>query len=159
MANINYPDGLPIPLRADYGLEHTDNVQRTKLGNGRSRKEILHAPGPTFITAKFRMRPGQTQLFEGFYWHTLSSGVLQFNMKLLSPLGLYVYEDVEFAGLYNGPVPLANSRGGGDRIWEFSAQLQMNKAPIISAEEMQYPEEVLYSSLFDLTMNKHWPKP
>ncbi|WP_237673836.1 hypothetical protein [Vreelandella profundi] len=158
MANINYPDGLPIPLRADYGLEHTDNVLRTQLGNGRSRKEILHAPGPSEITAKFRMRPGQAQAFEGFYWHTLNSGILKFNMKLLSPLGIQVYEDVEFAELYNGPVPLSNSRGGEHRIWEFSAQLLLNKAPIVSAEEMQYPDEIIYSSIFDRTMNKHWPK-
>ena len=157
MANINYPDGLPTPLRADYGLQHTDNVLRTQLGNGRSRKEILHAPGPTLITAKFRMRPAQAQVFEGFYWRTLNSGVLQFNMKLLSPLGLQVYEDVEFAGLYNGPMPLANSRGGNERIWEFSAQLQMNKPPIISEEEASFPNEIIYSSVFDRNMNRDWP--
>lgn len=157
MATINYPDGLPIPLRADYGLQHTDNVQRTQLGNGRWRKEILHGPGPTTVTARFRMRPGQTQVFEGFYWHTLKSGVLKFNMRLLSPLGLQVYEDVEFAELYNGPTPLPNSRGGDDRIWEFSAQLLINKAPIISEEAANFPKEVLYSSVFDRNMNRDWP--
>jgi hypothetical protein len=158
MANINYPEGLPIPLRADYGLQHTDNVQRTQLGNGRWRKEILHGPGPTMITAKFRMRPGQAQVFEGFYWRTLNSGILKFNMKLLSPLGIQVYEDVEFAELYNGPAPLANSQGGNRRIWEFSAQLLMNKAPIATDDEMQFPDEILYSSIFDRTINQHWPK-
>lgn len=159
MANINYPEGLPIPLRADYALQHTDNVLRTQLGNGRSRKEILHGPGPTTVTARFRMRPGQAQVFEGFYWRTLKSGVLKFNMKLLSPLGLQVYEDVEFAELYNGPTPLPNSRGGDDRIWEFSAQLLINKAPIISEAEMANPDEILLASLFDFNMNKDWPLP
>lgn len=158
MATINYPEGLPIPLRADYALQHTDNVLRTQLGNGRSRKEILHGPGPTTVTARFRMRPGQTQVFEGFYWHTLKSGVLKFNMRLLSPLGLQVYEDVEFAELYNGPTPLPNSLGGNDRIWEFSAQLLINKAPIISEEEAEFPNDVLYSSLFDINMNRDWPE-
>lgn len=158
MATINYPEGLPIPLRADYGLQHTDNVLRTALGNGRARKEILHAPGPTRITAKFRMRPSQAQVFEGFYWRTLNSGVLTFSMRLLTPLGIQQYEEVEFAELYTGPTPLPNSRGGNGRLWEFSAELLMNKAPIVTEEDMQYPDEILYSSIFDRTINQHWPK-
>ncbi|WP_249976068.1 hypothetical protein [Vreelandella olivaria] len=154
---ISYPSGLPMPLRADYGLQHTDNVLRTALGNGHARKEILHAPGPTRITAKFRIRPSQAQVFEGFYWRTLNSGVLTFSMLLLTPLGIQQYDEVEFAELYTGPTPLANSRGGNGRLWEFTAQLQMNRPPIISAEEAQFPDEVLYSSIFDRNMNRDWP--
>ncbi|MGP9499597.1 MULTISPECIES: hypothetical protein [unclassified Halomonas] len=159
MADINYPEGLPRPFRQGYGLQHTDNVLRTPLGNGRPRKEILHGPGPTTASVRFRMRPRFAQVFEGFYWHTLNSGVLPFNMRLLSPLGVQWCENVEFLELYDGPTPLPESRGGEGRIWEFSVELLIPKPPIVTAEDMQYPEEILYSDLFDYTMNKHWPKP
>ena len=159
MADINFPAELPRPFRNDYRLRHTDNVLRTPLGNGKPRKEIMHAPGPQTIDLRFRMSPPLAQIFEGFYWHTLNSGVLKFNMRILSPLGVQWAEDVEFAKLYDDPTPLPESRGGNDRIWEFSAKLLVPKPLIVTAEDMEYREELLYASLFDKTMNDCWPKP
>ena len=75
------------------------------------------------------MRPRFAEVFEGFYWHTLNSGVLPFNMRLLSPLGVQWCENVEFLELYDGPTPLPESRGGEGRIWEFSVELLIPKPP------------------------------
>ncbi|MDW0360798.1 hypothetical protein Q8G38_15910 [Halomonas venusta] len=152
MANIRYPPGMPLPLREGYGIQHTDNVTRTQLGSGRQRKEIMMRNTPSIISVQFLLTEAEAQVFEGFYWETLQSGTLKFDCPIQTPLGIREYENLEFFEMYQGPQLY------GVRHWRFTAQLEIAKRPTVSAEEMEYPDEILYSSLFDKTMNKHLPK-
>ncbi len=153
MASIRYPPGMPLPLRQGYGIQHTDNVTRTRLGSGRSRKEIMMRNTPSIISVQFLLSEAEAQVFEGFYWHTLQSGTLKFDAPIQTPLGIREYQDLEFYELYEGPQLY------GVAHFRFSAQLEISKRPVISEEEAMYPDEVLYSSIFDVTINKHWPRP
>lgn len=152
MANIRYPPGMPLPLRDGYGIQHIDNVARTELGSGRQRKEIMMRNTPSIISVQFVLTEAEAQVFEGFYWHTLQSGTLKFDCPVQTPLGIREYENLEFDELYDG------WNLYGVNHFRFSAQLKIAKRPIVSAEEMQYPDEILYSSIFDRTINQHWPK-
>ncbi|RUR48787.1 hypothetical protein [Vreelandella populi] len=145
-----YPDGLPPPL-LNIQIAHTDNVARTELGSGRQRKEIMMQNTPSVFNAEFLMNFAQTQVFEGFYWQTLKSGVLNFLMPMTTPLGKQYYQS-NFKSLYRGPVR------SGFFLWKITAEIEIAKRPIVSVEDMQYPEDILYSSIFDLTINRDWPK-
>lgn len=153
MANIRYPPGMPLPLRDGYGIQHTDNVTRTQLGSGRQRKEIMMRNTPSIISVQFLLTEAEAQVFEGFYWQTLHSGTLKFDCPIQTPLGIREYENLEFHELYDG------WNLYGVNYFRFSAMLEIAKRPVVSAEDMLYPEEILYSDLFDYTMNKHLPKP
>lgn len=153
MADIRYPSNMPLPLRDGYGIEHTDNVTRTQLGSGRQRKEIMMRNTPSIISVQFLLTEAEAQVFEGFYWQTLHSGTLKFDCPIQTPLGIREYEDLEFHDLYDG------WQLYGVNHFRFTAQLEIAKRPVVSADDMLYPDEILYSDLFDRTMNKHWPKP
>lgn len=152
MANIRYPPGMPLPLRDGYGIQHTDNVTRTQLGSGRQRKEIMMRNTPSIISVQFVLSEAEAQVFEGFYWETLHSGTLKFDCPIQTPLGIREYENLEFHELYDG----WNLHGVNH--FRFSARLEIAKRPTVSAEDMLYPEEILYSGIFDRTINQHWPK-
>ncbi|MGO3056992.1 MAG: hypothetical protein ACTID3_08680 [Halomonas sp.] len=163
MAEIDFPAGLKTPLQADYGLQHVDANVRTRMASGRTRSRQQFTYTPTRVNVQWLFPAGQAQLFEAWYWAPynreapnkggIQGGTLPFNTKLRTPIGLRIYKDVSFTDVYSGPVLV------GGRFWRVTATLEIAKRPVLPPADLEYPEEILYSSLFDITMNKHWPKP
>lgn len=162
MAEINFPAGLKTPLQADYGLEHVDANLNTEMASGHTRIRQRFTSTPTRVNVQWLLPETQAQLFEAWYWAPykpddpnkggIQGGTLRFNTKLRTPIGLRIYEDVKFLGRYKGPVLV------GGRFWRFTATLEIAKRPVLPASEVAFPEEILYSDVFDRTINQHWPK-
>ena len=149
---IQYPEGLPYPLRDGYDMNTTDPVAHTPLGNGKiiSRRKFSNVP--TFPTVTWEMDDGQAQLFMAWHQYTLNEGVEWFDCPLKTPLGIDSYQ-AKFKEMYSGPTLVGISR------WRFRAVLQLLKRPIIDKDWLLYaPEYVLHSSIFDRAMNQEWPR-
>lgn len=99
---IQYPDMLPSPLRAGYGLDHVDTSHRSKVGSGRGHARPGAMRSPTIINVKWRLNQIQAQLFEGFFRYTLLDGIHWFECPLQTPMGVQRYT-ARFFGMYSGP--------------------------------------------------------
>lgn len=162
MAVIDYPAGLRTPLQEGYGLQHVDGTLRTTMASGRTRQRQRFTNTPARVNVTWLFPAGQAQLFEAWYWAPfnrdapalggIQGGTVACNMPLRTPIGLRVYEDVTFVDGYEGPALV------GGRFWRITATLEIARRPVLPPESLEYPQEILYASLFDRTMNQHWPK-
>lgn len=148
---IDYPEGLPYPLRESYGLEPVSPMTRSKLGNGRSEARRKFKNVPVLVNVIWELDAGQAQLFEAWWEYTLVSGVKKFECPLLTPLGLEKYT-AEFDDIYKGGYLTKLKH------WRFTAQLWLLKRPLIGAEWLAAPEYVLHSDIFDRAMTQKWPR-
>lgn len=144
-----YPPQLPPPDDA-FELQHVDPIQRTRLGNGKNRKERMMGTMPSNTTVSYLFTLVEFQLFEGWYRWTLHDGAIPFVGPMKTSLGLQPALAMEFTDM-----PSARSNKG---LWVVTAPVQILKRQTISQEEALFPDEILYSSVFDRTMNKHWPE-
>lgn len=143
-----YPPQLPPPDDA-FELDHVDPVLRTGLGNGRDREERLMGTVPTNTTLSYLFTIPEFQLFEGWFRWTIRDGVLPFLGPMKTSVG--IHSDLEMKmRMYK-----ARSNKG---LWVVTAPVQILKRQTISELDAQFPEEIIRSSLFDLTINKHYPK-
>lgn len=145
-----YPKQLPVPLREGYGLQHVDPMIRTQLASGRARQRRRFTSVPTEVTVSWLMTAPQAQLFEAWYRDVIDDGVAWFACALRTPIGLQRYE-ARFTGIYSGPDLV------GVDSWRFTAELELKSRPILPRGSVQFPQEIIYSRLFDRTMNHHWP--
>lgn len=149
---IQYPEGLPLPLREGYGFDPVSPMVSTPLVTGRKIRRRAYQNVPTRTSVTWLLSASETQLFEGWFEHVLVSGTLPFECPLKSPLGLENYQ-ANFDDIYRGPVLV------GVDHWRFTAELWLLKRPLIDAEWVLIaPEYVLYSSIFDRAMNQEWPR-
>ena len=149
---LAYPEGLPTPQREGYGFNPTSPMTSTKLVTGRTIQRRAYTSTPTVATLIWQLSPAEAQLFEGWFEYVLESGTLPFECPLLTPLGFENYQ-AQFVDIYSGPVLI------GVDIWKFSAQLRLFKRPLIDKEWLQIaPDFILGSDIFDIAMNRDWPK-
>jgi hypothetical protein len=149
---IQYPVGLPLPLREGYGFDPVSPMVSTQLVTGRKIRRRAYQNVPTRVSVTWLLSASETQLFEGWFEHVLDSGTLPFECPLKSPLGLENYQ-ANFDDIYRGPVLV------GVDHWRFTAELWLLKRPLIGAEWVLFaPEYVLYSSIFDRAMTQKWPR-
>ena len=150
---IEYPTGLPLPLREGYGLNHVDPVQRTDMASGRSRMRQRFTSVPSRVSVSWLLTTPEAQLFEGWHAHTLKSGVEWFDWPTLTPMGLKKYE-ARFMQMYDGPQLV------GLDSWRITAQVELFERPLMPADWIEIaPDFILGSSIFDKAMNREWPKP
>lgn len=157
MAEIDYPAGLPLPQREGYGLRHQSPTVEAEAITGRSIPRRRFRNPPSFVTASWLFSEVEAQLFEVWFRAEkeqlgIADGTIWFNCPLQTPLGIRHYE-AKFRGMY-GEITLF-----GINNWRTSATLELKERQTLPTEDAQFPDEILYSSLFDRTMNKHWPKP
>ena len=148
----DYPEGLPYPLREGYGMESVSPLISSPLQSGRfeTRRNFKNTPVPVDLI--WELDAGQAQLFEAWWEYTLISGSLPFDCPLLTPLGLDKYT-AKFREMYKGGY-LAKLNH-----WRFTARVWLLKRPLIDKDWLLYaPEYVLYSNIFDRTMNREWPE-
>lgn len=148
---IAYPPQLPYPSREDYGLQHVDPMVRTQMQSGRARQRRRFTSVPTMARVSWTLTTGQAQLFEGWYKHIINDGASWFECPLQTPMGIKHYE-ARFTGIYDGPDLV------GVDHWRVSAQVEIRKRQTVSELDVQFPDELVYSDLFDRTMNRNWPE-
>jgi hypothetical protein len=149
MALIDYPDGMPLPLREGYAFEPTNNIRRTPQDSGRARQRVEFRNVPTFPTLTWHFSASEASLFEA--WQAQVVGSAWFNVTLLTPLG---FETVE-ARFTEVP------RGGeliGKFSWRYRAVCEVRTRPLLDEGWAELlPEYILEADIFDYAMNREWP--
>lgn len=148
---IPYPKGLPYPLRDNYGFEQTNNIQRTDMASGRARQRVAFRNAPSRVSLQWLMSAGQAAVFES--WAALIVGAGWCQIPVRTPLGLEDTE-VRFTSVPTGPALF------GVNHWKFSAVCELRKRPLLPPDWIEvFPEIVIGSDIFDLAINREWPKP
>lgn len=148
---IQYPEGLPLPLREGYGFNPLSPMKSTPLVTGKKIRRRAFESVPTRTTVTWLLSSSEAQVFEGWFQHILISGTLAFECPLKTPLGLENHQ-ANFDDIYSGPELV------GVDHWRYTAELWLLKRPVIDAEWLLIaPGYVLYSGLFDITINRVWP--
>lgn len=148
---IQYPEGLPLPLRTGYDFEQTDTKIRTQMVTGRARQRRQYQSAPVYSSVRWIMTDVQAQLFESWYEEVLISGVEYFEIKLKTPQGIQPYK-ARFVGTYQGPTLDA-------RFWRFTATLELFTKPVLlGGWALLAPQWLLFMKEFDLAMNDQWPE-
>ena len=150
MATIDYPTGLPLPLRNGYDINHVSPLMRSDLQSGRARQRRRYTSVPSMASVSWNMNQQQAQLFEAWFRWELVDGSEWFNAELRTPLGLQSYE-CRFADIYSGPQLV-----GVDR-WVFQAMLEIRERQTLADGYELLPSFVLYPDIFDRAMNQEWP--
>ncbi|AWY43865.1 hypothetical protein DKY63_29710 [Pseudomonas putida] len=149
---IEYPEGLPAPLREGYDFMPVSPIARTQLTTGRAIQRRRFSSVPTVASVSWMFTDAQAQLFEGWFEHVLLSGSLWFQCQLKTPIGFDDYQ-ARFTDIYNGPTLV------GVSLWRFTANLELLKRPVVDAAWVLFaPEYILQSNIFDVAMNKEWPE-
>lgn len=152
MADIFYPNELPIPLKDGFGLEPISPFLRTKLTSGRSRQRRIYSSVPTQASVKWSFKKdNEAQLFEAWFRDALTDGVAWFYMRLKTPLGIKPYK-CRFVDIYQGPI-LASGK-----FWQFTATLELWERPLLPPGWGFFPELVAGSDIIDIALNKEWPE-
>lgn len=149
---IQYPEGLPYPLREGLGLNTVEPALRTPMQSGRARQRRQYTSTPAMAAVSWELSEQQAMLFEAFFEEVLVSGTAWFECPLKTPLGPREYE-ARFAGVYSGPVLVPHNR------WRISATLELRERPILRGGWALYaPDYILHGDLLDIAMNEKWPK-
>jgi len=149
MAIPAYPEGLPCPLRENYGFTPVNNIRRTQMDSGRARQRIEFRNVPTMVQLSWIMSPLQAQLFEE--WVVSAVGAGWFNIKLLTPLGFDVHE-VRFTETPEGGELV------GKFLWRYQVICELRNKPILPPDWSLLPDFVLHPEIFDYAMNREWPE-
>lgn len=150
MTDIDFPSGLPTPLRQGYGLNHVSPFARTQMASGRSRSRRTFTSVPSNVPVSWLFTEAETQAFEAWFRDVINDGTDRFNCKIKSPLGIKPYE-CEFNEMYE--IALV-----GLNYWRVTAELQITERPILPPGWGQFPDLILGSSIIDVALNREWPE-
>lgn len=149
MAIPFYPEGLPCPLRENYGFTPVNNIRRTPMDSGRARQRIEFQNVPATVNLQWIMTASQASIFES--WAAYVAGAGWFEMTLLSPLG-FETQEVRFT---ETPV------GGeltGKFLWRYRATCELRNRPLYPSDwVLILPDYLTYADIFDYAMNQEWP--
>lgn len=149
MAIPVYPEGLPCPLRENYGFTPVNNIRRTPMDSGRARQRIEFPNAPSLVQLSWIMTSPQAMLFEA--WAAQVVGAGWFTMTLLTPLG-FDAQEVRFT-----EVPVGGELTG-KFLWRYRVQCELRNRPLIDPGWAELlPDYILYSDIFDKAIN--WEKP
>lgn len=150
MAAIDFPAGLPLPLRSGYDVNHASPLMRTELQSGRARQRRRYTSVPSLASVSWIFNQSEAQFFEAWFRWQLADGTEWFNARLRTPMGLMAYE-CRFADMYAGPLLV-----GVDR-WQVQAQLELRDRPTLPPGYDIVQSLVLQSAIFDQAINREWP--
>ncbi|QQE90495.1 hypothetical protein [Azotobacter chroococcum] len=149
---IQYPEGLPMPLREGYSFQAVSPLLRSDLESGRSRQRRLYTSVPTMVGVSWLLSGVQAQLFEAWWEDALISGSQWFECPLKTPEGIQRYV-ARFTDIYSGPNLTGRSH------WRFTAELELRERPILAPGWGSIlPDYILGSEIFDRAMNQGWPQ-
>lgn len=145
-----YPASLPPPLKSDRDFQMVDPLISTQYDTGQTRWDRRFTDVPTATPISFLFNDAQCQAFQAWYRDVLKHGMLWFVLPLRSPIGRND-EECHFVQGYSGP-----TRVGFDR-WRITAQIVLRRIPLPPIGEGEFPDDIVYSELLDLTINREWP--
>lgn len=149
---IEYPEGLPLPLREGYAFQAVSPMVRSDLQSGRARQRRRFTSVPTMASVSWLLDDAQAQLFEAWWEDALISGTEWFECPLKTPEGIQNYA-ARFTDIYSGPNLTGRSH------WRFTAELELRERPILAPGWGSIlPDYILFSSIFDQSMNREWPE-
>jgi hypothetical protein len=148
---IYYPQGLPRGRHSGRSYQLVSPLLRSNLVSGRAmqRRRFTSVPQGASINWFFTDIQGQT--FEAWWRDQLKDGAQWFECPLDTPMG-YANYTCRFTDVYSGP-----SRAGPN-LWAYSAELELRNRAAPDAGEGEFPEDILLSGIFDLTINVEWPE-
>jgi hypothetical protein len=148
---IFYPSGLPVGLKSGRSYQLVSPLQRSQLESGRARQRRRFTSVPQMASISWLFNDVQGQAFEAWWRDQLIDGSQWFECPLDTPLG-YQQLTCRFTGPYSGPSVV------GPDLWAYSAELELRERAVPPVGEGEFPEDILYSELFDLTINREWPQ-
>lgn len=149
--DIDYPDGLPHPLREGKTTRHVQPFLRTTMESGRARQRRRFTSVPSIGTYRFIFTDTQAAAFELWFKTALKDGTEWFNMPRRTPLGQSVLV-CRFTGMYEGPDEF------GLNMWTISAEMESWERPLLPDEWDLLPDFVVHADIFDMAMNREWPE-
>ena len=75
MAAIDFPAGLPTPLRSGYELQHVSPLMRSELESGRVRQRRRYTSVPTIVSVSWILTRQQAQVFESWFRYEIESAL------------------------------------------------------------------------------------
>ena len=148
---IYYPDGLPRGRHSGRTYQLVSPLLRTEMTSGRARQRRRFTSVPQGANINWLFSDAQAQAFEAWWRDQLKDGAQWFECPLDTPMGYSLYT-CRFTDVYKGP-----SRAGPN-LWAYSAELELRERAVPPTGEGEFPEDILYSEIFDLTINREWPK-
>lgn len=145
-----YPSLLPAALKGDRAFQLVDPLVSSSSENGQTRWDRRFTATPASTPVSWIFTDVQAQAFQAWYRDQLRDGAEWFEMPIRSPIGREV-EQCHFVAAYGGP-----ERLGYDR-WQFTANLVLRRMPLPPMGEGEFPDDIVYSEIFDLTINREWP--
>lgn len=148
---IYYPAGLPRGRHSGRIYQLVSPLLRSDLVSGRAIQRRRFTSVPQGANINWLFNDVQAQAFEAWWRDQLTDGASWFECPLDTPMGYYLYT-CRFTDVYKGP-----SRAGPN-LWAYSAELELRERAVPAIGEGEFPEDILYSEIFDLTINKEWPR-
>lgn len=148
---IYYPAGLPRGRHSGRSYQLVSPLLRSDLVSGRAIQRRRFTSVPQGANINWLFNDVQGQAFEAWWRDQLTDGASWFECPLDTPMGYYLYT-CRFTDVYKGP-----SRAGPN-LWAYSAELELRERAVPAVGEGEFPEDILYSEIFDLTINKEWPR-
>lgn len=148
--NPVYPQGLPRGLHSGRSYQIVSPLQRTELSSGRARQRRRFTSVPEMASVGWLFNDVQGQAFEAWWRDSLVDGSLWFECPLDTPLGYRLYT-ARFTGAYGGPSRV------GPNLWSYTGELELLERAVLPVGEGLFPEDILYSELLDITINREWP--
>ncbi len=148
----DYPESLPLPLKAGYGMQTVSPLQRTELDSGRTRQRRRFSSVPINVSVSWLFTQAEAQVFESWFRYGISDGAEWFACRLSTPYGTEDY-DARFNDIYSGPELV------GVDCWRYTASIEIRERKTIPIDWALYGFEYLASAgLFDAAINQEWPQ-
>lgn len=148
---IYYPSGLPKGRHSGRTYQLISPLLRSNLVSGRAMQRRRFTSVPQAANINWLFSDVQGQAFEAWWRDQLTDGAQWFECPLDTPMG-YMDYTCRFTDVYSGPDRV------GPNLWAYSAELELRDRAVPQIGEGEFPEDILYSELFDLTINIEWPQ-
>lgn len=152
MADLIYPDYLPIPRRSGYGFKHQPSFRKDQMTNGRFRSQRIADRPPSNPSLEWLMSDTQAALFELWFFEALNGGQAWFQMPLRTPLATLETYRCRFQEMYDGP-----HLDDSSNLWRITATLELEFVAVLPEEMLAFPEALLEARILDLAANREWP--
>lgn len=147
---IYYPAGLPRGRHSGRTYQLVSPLLRSNLVSGRAMQRRRFTSVPQGASINWLFSDIQGQAFEAWWRDQLTDGAQWFECPLDTPLG-YAEYTCRFTDVYSGPDRV------GPNLWAYSAELELRNRAVPDVGEGDFPEDILLSGIFDLTINIEWP--
>lgn len=150
MAIPEYPSSLPLGLKSGSAFQRTSPNRRSTMVTGRALQRRAFPDAPWFVNKQWLFTDGQAQAFQAWCRDVLGDCNSYFLFPVRSPLGLNKHL-VRIVDFYSPP------EDAGPGLWRISATLEFDSGPLAPVGDGEYPDELAYSEILDITMNRSWP--